>query len=469
MREDTDSTKAHRDSLCTEKMNRRSVLRAAGASVATATGLTVANPIGATDQYSNTINIVEDFGADNTGKESINEELDAAIDDDTKVIFPEGTYWIDDSYENHELNNVALVGHGDATLVPTDGNTEGFLWLWGDRVRFENFTIDYTAANTKVTMRMWCSDGLVMRNVQFKGVSDIDDGQNFRFIPAVTNPDGSGLVENVHWDDGTVDNLLQGGVWVSVGHAGDLTFRNCSWERWANNALYGSGPGASWGSNGAVKVERCYFRNNNVSSIRLGTPGSYVEDCIIVIDESKNGPPQLYPDRGGVIIARAVWLWYEFDGSVRNCDIKIDHPNGHGIVDHQLTAGGRIENTRVRLAEDSPAGDQFLRAVWFSSPGEPWSVEGLNVTGDTPNATACKIEDRDVTFRGCCINQKGDDRGGIVFENSRSEIIDTTIDVTGEPIVTDDLSDVSTENVSYSGSCSTPSMGRSWGKSYRPE
>lgn len=98
---------------------------------------------------------------------------------------------------------------------------------------------------------------------------------------AVTDSSQSAVIEGCYFGDGG------GGpaVLVPPSHAGDLVVRNCYFEGWGNNGIYGSPPGnpsghSNPGSGGVVRVENCYAKGNAVSNFRLGTDGSYVKNCV---------------------------------------------------------------------------------------------------------------------------------------------------------------------------------------------
>ena len=97
-------------------------------------------------------------------------------------------------------------------------------------------------------------------------------------------PAGStGTIDTVYLGDGAVPDG-QTAIFVPSAHAGTLTIRGVNLQGWPDNVIYASTPGKDTGENGAVRIESCYARNNNVAAYRLGTDGSSVSDSVAIID-----------------------------------------------------------------------------------------------------------------------------------------------------------------------------------------
>lgn len=137
-------------------------------------------------------------------------------------------------------------------------------------IRDANNQLDYSTS----------SGGWEIRNVGF---------QNHRssgtplLNPAVTDPNQSAVIDGCYFGDGGAGPALL----VDSNHAGELLIRNCYFERWGDNAVYGSpsgnpSPHSTPGRGGVVKVENCYSKGNAISNFRLGTDGSYVKNCVSV-------------------------------------------------------------------------------------------------------------------------------------------------------------------------------------------
>lgn len=132
-------------------------------------------------------------------------------------------------------------------------------------------------ANTPINLSS-SAGGWTIRNVGFRNYSS--SGQAV-IAPAVTDSSQSALIEGCYFGDGGDGPAIL----VDPSHAGELVIRNCYFEGWGDNAVYGSEPGnppehPTPGSGGVVKVENCYAKDNAVSNFRLGTDGSYIKNCV---------------------------------------------------------------------------------------------------------------------------------------------------------------------------------------------
>ncbi|WP_137287220.1 hypothetical protein [Halorussus salinisoli] len=215
----------------------------------------------------------------------------------------------------------------------------------GDGETFENKLLDVTADGASVVITAFADD-FTIRNVGIKGVHPGEE--NFLKL-CVPSEDATGLVENVYLGDGAVAGS-KGGIYVHYdpGHEGELTFRQVNVAHSSNNGLYGSSPGHR-GQSGLVHVEDSYFYSNNVSNVRLGSPGgtSHVRNTTIHVDDSVNGCDTNCSSPGAVN-ARGVWAW---DGPValHDCDVRT---GSHGSA-LATRDGGSIEENDSRIGSEA--------------------------------------------------------------------------------------------------------------------
>ncbi|WP_458205202.1 hypothetical protein [Haladaptatus sp. NG-SE-30] len=210
----------------------------------------------------------------------------------------------------------------------------------GDGETFENVLIDMTADGASALMRT-SGSGWTIRNVGFEG---IHPGDHYLLNPGVSDPNGSGLVENVYMGDGQVAGSDSGGVWVNANlpHRGTITFRNVHVAGMIDNGLYGSGPGAQ-GYGGNLHVESSYFKGNTISNVRLNAKERPCTVTNTVVDSRGNKPCRIGCSAPGSTTTRAVWSWYG-ETHLRNCDIL-------GSI--ATTKGGSVTTTNTRTGSDA--------------------------------------------------------------------------------------------------------------------
>ena len=478
-------------------VNRRRYLQLAGAGLlAGAAG--VPSVAASDDEYDVVLDVVDDLGADNTGSEPINDALAAATadveydfshyapaqgwpmpaideidfdDGGVKVIFPEGEYVIEAGArgfgftrwgispahpeEQQFLGKLALVGEGDgdAILRPAEGGRHPIFTLWGRDLRIENFTVDQTVDDTSSGITVQGSDQLVIKDIHFDGKVTGDYVETphwqdpeydpsvilddpFCVGPGVFGRDGTGVIENVRAPDGVQPFSRKGGCWVTFHHAGDLLFQSCEFSNFSDNAIYASPPGQHNGQEGSVRVENCHFENNNITAIRLGSPGSYAKDCTVVTEEG-----EIPATPWGAITSRAGWIWHSFDGTYENIDVVHDHPNGEGILEHWSHHGSlEVVNSRFELNRDG------RHAVRYLQGGDEVRLNNVHVAGDAGTGSALLLGNCDATVNNLRVTQSGADRDGISFQNATGMVNNPSIDVTGEAIVADGESDVTVRN-----------------------
>ncbi|ADJ14925.1 right-handed parallel beta-helix repeat-containing protein [Halalkalicoccus jeotgali] len=423
-------------------VDRRTLLRTVGGA-ALSTGLlgTAAADDG---EYGTVVDIAE-AGADPTGAEPIDDVFEEHADDDTLLRFPEGRYRAND-LSLYALSNFAMVGEGDVTLVPGEEYDEA-LWLGGAEtrdLRIENFTIDATREGVAPEVVVSAYDGLVVRDLRKEGFHDGDTSMGFRTL----EEDGHSLIENLRATDGG------SGTGVYVNTTGSIAFRNCEVAGFADNGLYASH------SSGPVTVEGGRYANSNVTQIRLGSAGSSVEDCEVVVDEQPDG----FGNMRGIRIA---------DGpgpvTIEDCEISVEDSQGTGAVVGAYSGGSfELRDTRIHVGEGyttrRSGGSRTSYAVYVDDatavdPGTR-TIENVSVTGSGTYRGAMRFSRDHNTVENVCIDQSGRRRNGIVFEDSAdNEVSNATIDVTGEAVVLNGGSAADRSEIATSGGCPVPDIG----------
>ena len=348
------------------------------------------------------------------------------VEDGTLLYFPPGEYVIDGSVILDDVSNVALVGR-DATLVPggpVRGGEEYLLSLSGDHLHLEGFTVDFRREGYGGRIQILGREEFVCRDVDVVGVN----AATGLFVFEMRDAEGRGVVERLTATDGSRES---GGMLVAKRHAGELVVRDCRFEGFKGNGLYGSPPGVPGGANGTVTVEGGEFRNNNIANVRLGSPGSSVRDATVVVDG------EIPPTSEGVVNARGVWLHGGGDLLVENCTIRMAPPaKGDGaIVLGGNTASAVVRGTDVRV----DAGVRALDVSLSTEVDEEVTLrcEDVSIDGEASGDVAVSVTDRDdCRFRNVSVAQRGASRDGFLFRRSSGNVVrNPDIDVTGRPFV----------------------------------
>jgi hypothetical protein len=273
--------------------------------------------------------------------------------------------------------------------------------------------------------------------------------------PMVRSSGGEGRLENVvlH-NEGRMGAYARVGVWIGSTNKGTLTLRNCNVEGFSNNGVYASR------TSGVVKIEGGTYKNNDLSQIRIGSTGSYVDGATAETDLSDSRSP----NPGEMLNGAGIRLESDRGGSgaaIRNCDVRVG-PNVNadgGIQIFENYGNFTVENTRV---EYNPQG-YSIRA---KSPNGSGDVSGtfrnVSVTGDAAGWVGVLIEDRpNTTVENCCIQQTGGGRTGLALHNcDGSRVANTTINA-GAQALRIRNGNVSVSNIQKSGTCPAPNLGSS--------
>lgn len=499
--ERTNSENIQSQNTITGGKSRRGFLHTAvGAVAAGATIAATSTSATADEEYGQVIDIVEDLGADNTGSEPINDALAEAVedvtydvggmddipdldqdDDGVKIVFPEGEYVIHegdggdgfarwsfgDGEEQAHLGKIALEGQGEVVLRPPDGGRHNILTLWGRDIVVENFIVSQQAHDTSSGITAVAEENLLLKDILFDGkvTGDYVETPHWQdddydpddvlddpkcIIPGLLNEDGEGVIEHVRAPDGVETHSRKGGCWVNFVHTGDLLFKNCEFSNMSDNAIYGSPPGLGHGGQGSVQVENSLFVNNNVTAVRLGSPGSSAENCTVITE-----PGEIPATPWGAITSRAGWVWYTFEGYYEDMDVIHGHTSGTGIIDH----GDNTQDVELAVRNCRMEFDHGTEAIRFNDPGvEHLEVSDLSVTGSggpgsVINAANCSIE-----MENLCIHQTAAGRTGISMSDVTGSIDNAVIDVGGNQFSASPTTDVQVTNLhEEGGECPSPS------------
>lgn len=400
-----------------------------------------------TSQDRRRIDVVDDLGVDDTGETAIDDTLAPHLRDGTRLEFPDGRYRID-QVSLYRRQNFAMVATGDATLVPGDYPSDD-VWIGGGAVRdlrFEGFTLDTNG--TGPTIGFSAYDDLLVRDIDKVGAHTTT---RTAFGFEIWEPGGSGLVAGLRARDGDVFRDSVGANAVYSKTRGTVTFRDLELAEWSDNGLYASD------ATGPVQVEGGYFANNNVSQVRLSSPGSYVRGATIVVDRTE------YPRSNfrGIRVN---------DGpgpvTIEDTQILLVRGKGNGgIVVSDDGGTVTVRNSRIFVEPGyqtpNPLTDQTGYAIQVDSPvpgqpPRPFVLRQSAITGGGRQGGAVLLKRSDSLVEGACINQTGTRDGIIVAgESENNRIVDSTVAVPGDPVVRRSGS-VVTERLSLEGTCRVP-------------
>ena len=369
-------------------------------------------------------------GADPEGEEPINDVLQEQAGDDTLLSFPAGNYRVRPTrLTGYSRFGIAAAFDSRPTFFGDPGSFSGndrFL-VFEDVSEFLLYGVDFDfcrgGTGGKLTLK--ATGDLTVSNVSV-AASCSSDLQVLGI--SVCDEESVGLVERFRAvNQGGNQGLT--GVYVGSPHAGELTFRNCELWGFTDNGLYASAPGLADGENGTVHVDGGSYGNSNVSNVRLGTEGSSARGVTVRVDESPGYDPAN---------VRGIRLRHQHSQLIENCEIVYteDASKAFGaIVFHPNNAGATVRDTDITIDRDDVA------ALWAlqnqTDRVSSLLFENVSIEGSASGGYAAEFLDRGgVVFRNCTVRQTGEDRNGIRFVNQDGcRIVDSHIDVTGEPVV----------------------------------
>ncbi|ELZ07855.1 hypothetical protein [Natrialba aegyptia] len=224
----------------------------------------------------------------------------------------------------------------------------------GQGETFENKLIDLTTGDSVVLLVE--GGNSTIRNVGFEGLHRGDG-----FMISITAPSGDVLIENVYLGDGSTkegESFVHGpgAVFYHKDASCNMTFRHCNVQGWPNNGFYCS----NTASGGSAHFDRCYGKNNGVSTYRVGGGDDEIVDSVAYNDDTDYGPGW-----GGYTEAhgRPVWVWPGDTVSIENSHFA-DGPYPHAMV---LRGSGTAQMSGGAI-EGNVQGDGLERTDVSSSP-----------------------------------------------------------------------------------------------------
>ncbi len=161
------------------------------------------DPTNYADQFKHRVNITKK-GADNTGKQAIDDVLDRVIDNDTLVYFPPSRYKLNTNHRHVGLRNLGIIGQNAVLTHGRVDTIEGFDVTKGEyhgpaqhfkigvpdtphkgRFVFGGFTVDWRGKNEGMQiLNHYTAGKSVIQNIRQVGMHSLGCQGPFRLNPA---------------------------------------------------------------------------------------------------------------------------------------------------------------------------------------------------------------------------------------------------------------------------------------------
>lgn len=380
-------------------------------------------------KFETIVDMVADAGCDPTGERPCDAALKAAVGDGVLLAFPPGTYRFEEEHRFVGVNDLGIVGsgrdHRDVEFVFPSGYSGIFLGLWeGENWLLENVTVQQSMdRRTGVGLEIVARDGLRVRDVEIAGFSPYNErgGQRGLYCD-IRRADGVGVIERYrHSDPSAVGDYPNGtqAFLADEGHRGTLYCRDWHIENAGENGIYASR------TPGNVRVEGGFFRNNDVSSIRVCGDGSYIRGATIVIDTADAHPA----NAGRYGNTRGIW-WEsgplgKTGGHIEDCELVMrSTPESQGLLRIERTAGTvAVRNCRLRN-ETSWATLVAVEPTRAVSPGGGIQLEQLSIEAIGGGQPPVDISGRPRTaLSGVTVSSPHESRDGLRFANAPGMVV----------------------------------------------
>lgn len=394
-------------------------------------------------EFDRVVDAVADGGCDSTGGERCGGPLASVVEDGTLVTFPSGTYRFESGQRYADMGLVGFVGEGDVEFVPPAGFNGKLLEVLGDKVLFSGIDVNLLQPDTTAGLRFRAGSELLVDGVRFLGRGDHPSESVVNALtPAISDPSGQGVVRNVTAFKGSSIGHYKGGngrvgIWVGGHHDGHLRIEDCHLEEFGNNGIYASR------SSGTAEVRGGVFRNNNVSSVRLGGGGNTIRGVTIEIDLAEYSGPYTRTERD--YNTRAIVLEQgTLDKSgrvlIEGCDVRlreIDRSQG-AIVAWPTGNGPRIEGCRIEIENDGVPAVRGLEPVdRVADEDRAITIRATSITGGARDGTAVEFNGRPgAAIDRTTIEQPGSNRDGVrLLASTPCTLASSSITTTRFPVL----------------------------------
>ncbi|WP_435156051.1 hypothetical protein [Haladaptatus sp. DFWS20] len=230
---------------------------------------------------------IGDEGADDTGANAIDPVLDDLVGSDTTIVFPPGTYELNELVVQSGTNDLELIAPDGARLVPgRAGDNIRWIDVSSNGFVLDGFELDMRNTTVPPFVQMNSSAGnwelrrLITRG-RVRAATDTNVGSNtsgdartyFRLSAAAGT---RGLLQDCYFHEGSCepDEASNRRAILVESAKGALTFNRCWFESWGENTIYAKKP------EGRLKILNCFVRNSQ-NGLRLGG-NTDVRNCVSI-------------------------------------------------------------------------------------------------------------------------------------------------------------------------------------------
>ncbi|WP_458189241.1 hypothetical protein [Haladaptatus sp. NG-WS-4] len=340
-----------------------------------------------------TYNIVDE-GADDTGEDAIDPVLGDLVGSDTTIVFPPGTYRLNELVVQSGTDDLELIAPDGARLVPgQSGDSIRWFDVYSNGFVLDGFELDMRNVPVPPFVRMNSSSGnwelrrLITRG-KVRAATDTSvgsgDSGDARTYFRLSAAEGSrGLLQDCYFHEGSCepDEASNRRAILVESGKGALTFNRCWFEHWGENTIYAKKV------EGRLKIQNCFVRNTQ-NGMRLGG-FTDVRNCVSIKDDQH--PTQAW---SGGSLQRGVNAEAtnpadpdaginSYDGTllIADCDFYhryLDSSCGGAIT--APTPCQRIDVQRVRISYDSTKNhDAIYTYNATQNDGTPANLEYLQL------------------------------------------------------------------------------------------
>ena len=267
------------------------------------------------------------------------------------IIIEPGEYeWNTHRTERLVMSRGTIVGQGD----------------WGDVVI--SLDADDSSGNRFQPVFYTESGDALIKNLKFVGLIGYEDGSE-KINVAARAADDQIVLERVGLVDGVVHGSGAGGMYTHSSNLGSHRFEHCVSHYAADNGMYMDGGGSS--HFGPVEFIGGYYKNSNISDIRIGGDDAHVQGVTVVHDDDDRWDSSRRPLRFRQLGDNML---------IEDSDFYITQADGmlavFNFARRAEFTGGTIRNCRVYNETDAPIvnGDRV-------DPDDDWFIDNLHLTG----------------------------------------------------------------------------------------